>query len=262
MLRETRSPRHTGSGFTLVELLVVIGIIAILISLLLPAVQNARESAKTVQCAANLRQMGMAVVNYVSDNKGKWLPPYRIPPEFGTAKQPYFFQYLPGLYLKESYGIMICPSDNFFQPGTGTFRTQTYPRLFSNIPDVRYSYAMNQNVPRKLLPIYSTPPGSTNALHYNPGSLTEVEDTARFAIYLETNQFALIGHASLPIYYRFDHGKRKLMNLCFADGHVAAMERAEFMPPPAPNNGAAFWPTDMRPTWFGRAAANAAYTMP
>ena len=261
MNRAARPGRRRG-GFTLVELLVVIGIIAILVALLLPALQNARESAKTVQCAANLRQMGMAVVNYVSDNKGKWLPPYRIPPTFGTAAQPYFFQYLPGFYLKESYGIMVCPSDNFFQPGTGTFRTQTYPRLLSNIPDVRYSYAMNQNVPRKNLPIYSVPPGSTNALHYNPGSLTHIEDASRFALYVETNQFALISHASLPIYYRFDHGKRKLMNLCFADGHVAAMERSEFMPPPAPNNTAAFWPYELRSTWFGRAAVNAPYLLP
>ena len=100
--------RRSRLGFTLVELLVVIGIIAVLISILLPALSRAREAAYATQCLSNLRQIGIYFNLYANEQKG-FLPPQS--PTFIRAINGKTHEYLDQRYTKGAGGkVFYCPT--------------------------------------------------------------------------------------------------------------------------------------------------------
>jgi prepilin-type N-terminal cleavage/methylation domain-containing protein len=97
-------PRPARRAFTLVELLVVIAIIGVLVALLLPAVQAAREAARRSQCISQMKQLGLAVLNYESARK-VLPPPYTAAPEATTNYIAHILPYFEQAALGAQYDL-------------------------------------------------------------------------------------------------------------------------------------------------------------
>src|SRR5512146_1843058 len=102
-------------GFSLIEVMVVIGIIAILLALLFPSLQRAREAAIQIQCASQLRQLGVGFMNYAAQNRG-WLPRWSGWHVYGgdgtgeDAPGPGWTEAIEPYYVSPLREIYRCPS--------------------------------------------------------------------------------------------------------------------------------------------------------
>jgi prepilin-type N-terminal cleavage/methylation domain-containing protein len=140
------SPRPRRHAFTLVELLVVIGIIALLIAILLPALSRARAAAQTIKCAANMRTVGQAMMLYATNNKNA-IVPAGITYADGTTSswdlllEQYVENYTGNLTTStagvsyETAPYFQCPEDNVV-------------RTYSDVQYNKRSYAMIAAQPR------------------------------------------------------------------------------------------------------------------
>jgi prepilin-type N-terminal cleavage/methylation domain-containing protein/prepilin-type processing-associated H-X9-DG protein len=213
---------HRKSGFTLVELLVVIGIISILIAMLLPALNKARQAASLVDCQSRLRQIGQASAIYQSEFKG-WIAPPVTTGDTSTYFTNVFGEYLIArkLIVKNPWAKGINPNKNMTRCTQDTSisngSSMADPWWGYNVRDYTWSYSPNYR-------IYYLPHGlKVSGLRKPSSELMFMTEGNYFYTSVSTPPKKIVAIAQMML----RHLDNDTANVLFFDGHVQAIHAGD-----------------------------------